>query len=93
VDLEAAANSTKANCHFEHAIFPRQFEEPKLREIRSFRGRSMTTAIKAPSGDRNTVLATLGDYIREVSNPDDLAFAAAELLGSSLNVSRAGWYM
>jgi hypothetical protein len=53
----------------------------------------MTTAIKAPSGDRNTVLATLGDYIREVSNPDDLAFAAAELLGSSLNVSRAGWYM
>jgi len=51
----------------------------------------MTTATKAPSADRNTVLATLGDYIREIGDPDDLAFAAAELLGRSLNVSRAGY--
>jgi PAS domain S-box-containing protein len=51
----------------------------------------MTTAIKAPSTDRNTVLATLGDFIREIGDPDDLAFAAAELLGRSLNVSRAGY--
>src|ERR1700755_2343548 len=55
------------------------------------RGRSITPATKAPSTDRNTVLATLGDYIREIGDPDDLAFAAAELLGRSLNVSRAGY--
>ena len=51
----------------------------------------MTTASGAPSVDRNAVLATLGDYIREIGNPDDLAYAAAELLGRSLNVSRAGY--
>jgi GAF domain-containing protein len=51
----------------------------------------MTTAREAPSADRNTVLAALGDYVREIDNPDDLAFAAAELLGRSLNVSRAGY--
>src|SRR3954468_16822540 len=51
----------------------------------------MTTATGAYSADRNSVLATLGDYIREISNPDDLPYAAAELLGRSLNVSRAGY--
>lgn len=51
----------------------------------------MTTATGLPSADRNAVLATLGDYIREIGNPDDLAYAAAELLGRSLNVSRAGY--
>lgn len=51
----------------------------------------MTTATGLLSADRNAVLATLGDYIREIGNPDDLAYAAAELLGRSLNVSRAGY--
>jgi len=51
----------------------------------------MTTATGVRSADRNSVLATLGDYIREINNPDDLAYAAAELLGRSLNVSRAGY--
>jgi PAS domain S-box-containing protein len=51
----------------------------------------MTTATKPPSLDRNAVLATLGDYIREIGNPDDLAYCAAELLGRSLDVSRAGY--
>jgi PAS domain S-box-containing protein len=51
----------------------------------------MTTANNTSSADRNTVLATLGDYIREIGNADDLAFAAAELLGRSLDVSRAGY--
>ncbi|WP_024341267.1 GAF domain-containing hybrid sensor histidine kinase/response regulator [Bradyrhizobium japonicum] len=51
----------------------------------------MTTATGVPSADRNAVLATLGDHIREIGNPDDLAYAAAELLGRSLNVSRAGY--
>src|SRR4051794_21818767 len=55
------------------------------------RGRPMTTATGVRSADRNSVLATLGDYIREISNPDDLAYASAELLGRSLNVSRAGY--
>jgi len=51
----------------------------------------MTTATPTPSADRNAVLAILGDYIREIGDPDDLAYAAAELLGRSLNVSRAGY--
>jgi PAS domain S-box-containing protein len=51
----------------------------------------MTTATGTPSADRNAVLAALGDYIREIGNPDDLAYAAAELLGRSLDVSRAGY--
>jgi PAS domain S-box-containing protein len=52
---------------------------------------SQTTAIETPSSDRNAVLATLGEYIREIGDPDNLAFAAAELLGRSLDVSRAGY--
>lgn len=51
----------------------------------------MTTATGMPSADRNAVLASLGDLIREIGDPDDLAYAAAELLGRSLNVSRAGY--
>ncbi|MBW7968819.1 GAF domain-containing protein [Bradyrhizobium sp. BR 10289] len=51
----------------------------------------MTIATGARPADRNAVLATLGDYIREIGDPDDLAYAAAELLGRSLNVSRAGY--
>src|SRR3954463_14045718 len=51
----------------------------------------MTATTGGRSADRNSVLATLGDYIREINNPDDLAYAAAELLGRSLNVSRAGY--
>lgn len=51
----------------------------------------MTTAAGEISTDRNAVLAALGDYIREISDPDDLAYAAAELLGRSLKVSRAGY--
>lgn len=51
----------------------------------------MTRATGMPSADRDAVLATLGDHIREIGNPDDLAYAAAELLGRSLDVSRAGY--
>jgi hypothetical protein len=36
------------------------------------------------------VLTALGDYIREIAGPDELAYAAAELLGRTLHVSRAG---
>ncbi|MEO3386711.1 GAF domain-containing protein [Mesorhizobium sp. CAU 1741] len=38
-----------------------------------------------------SVLVALGDRIREVDDPDELAYAAAELLGRTLNVSRAGY--
>ena len=51
----------------------------------------LTTTEETPLADRSAVLATLGDYIREINDPDDLAFAAAELLGRALNVSRAGY--
>ena len=51
----------------------------------------MTSTAGENSTDRNAVLAALGDYIREIANPDDLAYAAVELLGRSLKVSRAGY--
>jgi hypothetical protein len=37
------------------------------------------------------VLLALGDRIREINDPEALAFAAAELLGQALAVSRAGY--
>ena len=37
------------------------------------------------------VLASLGDRIREISDPHDLAFAAAAILGQALQVSRVGY--
>lgn len=39
----------------------------------------------------NSVLATLGEHIRQISDPNDLAYVAAELLGRALGVSRAGY--
>ena len=36
-------------------------------------------------------LANLGDRIREIADPDDLAYAAAQILGETLGVSRAGY--
>lgn len=44
-----------------------------------------------PSIDRMSVPDTLSDFIRRIDDPDALAYAAAELLGSSLGVSRAGY--
>jgi hypothetical protein len=40
---------------------------------------------------RMAALARLGDRIREIEGPDELAFAAAEILGRELGVSRAGY--
>ena len=37
------------------------------------------------------VLALLGERIREIGDPDELAYAAAELLGRHFRVSRAGY--
>jgi PAS domain S-box-containing protein len=44
-----------------------------------------------PSIDRASVLEALADRIRRIDDPDALAYAAAELLGRSLDVSRAGY--
>lgn len=40
---------------------------------------------------RDGVMADLGELIRNINDPDDLAYAAAELLGRDMNVSRAGY--
>ncbi len=43
------------------------------------------------ANSRNAVLAALGDRIRQIADPDELAYAAAEILGRALDVSRAGY--
>ena len=40
---------------------------------------------------RTKALADLGDRIRELDDPEDIAYAAAEILGRALGVSRAGY--
>nr|WP_183611894.1 PAS domain-containing protein [Novosphingobium hassiacum] len=40
---------------------------------------------------RRNALLTLGDQIRAMSDPDDMALCAAEILGTTLEVSRAGY--
>jgi len=42
-------------------------------------------------GRRSDILAALGDCIREIGDPDELAYAAARILGGALRVSRAGY--
>lgn len=41
--------------------------------------------------ERKTALLELGDRLRELTNPSDLAFATAEILGKTLGVSRCGY--
>jgi len=48
------------------------------------------TALKQ-SQAREAVLVELADRFRSLEEPEDLAFAAAEILGRALNVSRAGY--
>ncbi|HEX4767324.1 MAG TPA: PAS domain S-box protein [Lichenihabitans sp.] len=40
---------------------------------------------------RRLALVEIGDRIRDLEDPDDLAFASAEILGRTLGVSRAGY--
>lgn len=40
---------------------------------------------------RSRALATLGELVRDIEDANDLAYAAAELLGRELEVSRAGY--
>jgi PAS domain S-box-containing protein len=47
---------------------------------------------EAKIASRHTaVLAQLGDRIRQIADPDELAYAAAEILGRELEVGRAGY--
>ena len=41
--------------------------------------------------ERKTALLKLADRLRELTNPSDLAYAAAEILGQTLRVSRCGY--
>ena len=50
---------------------------------------TLRTAHSAQS--RSRALARLGELIRDIEDPDALAYAAAELLGRELDVSRAGY--
>jgi hypothetical protein len=53
-------------------------------------GSSGTQRHDLARADRTAVLARLGDHIRLIQDPEALAYAAAELLGQTLQVSRAG---
>ena len=52
-------------------------------------GFDVTDSHSAQSRSRG--LARLGELIRDIEDPDELAYAAAELLGRELDVSRAGY--
>jgi PAS domain S-box-containing protein len=52
-------------------------------------GYDVTDRVRAETHRR--ALVELGDRIRDTSDPDELSFAAAEILGRTLNVSRAGY--
>ncbi|MBB3020900.1 PAS domain S-box-containing protein [Microvirga lupini] len=52
-------------------------------------GYDVTDRVRAEIHRR--ALVELGDRIRGISDPDDLSFAAAEILGKTLEVSRAGY--
>ena len=41
--------------------------------------------------ERKTALLKLADRLRELTNPSDLAYAAAEILAKTLRVSRCGY--
>ena len=52
-------------------------------------GYDVTERVRAEIHRR--ALVELGDRIRNISDPDELSFAAAEILGKTLEVSRAGY--
>ena len=51
----------------------------------------MTLQTSHSAQSRSRALARLGELIRDIEDPDELAYAAAELLGRELDVSRAGY--
>jgi PAS domain S-box-containing protein len=52
---------------------------------------SVNSASDHDTAPAAAVLAALGDRIREISDPGELAYAAAEILGEALQVSRVGY--
>jgi PAS domain S-box-containing protein len=52
-------------------------------------GSDVTERVRAEIHRR--ALVELGDRIRDIDDPDELTFAAAEILGTTLKVSRAGY--
>jgi signal transduction histidine kinase/CheY-like chemotaxis protein/PAS domain-containing protein len=56
-----------------------------------FPGVSFDIDARKSSELRMAALVELGDRLREAGDPSDLAFAAAEVLGRTLDVSRAGY--
>jgi PAS domain S-box-containing protein len=52
-------------------------------------GSDVTNRVRAEIHRR--ALVELGDRIRDIGDPDELSFAAAEILGRTLEVSRAGY--
>ncbi len=54
-------------------------------------GTSVDVTDRRRSELRNQILLALDDRFRSLDDPDELAFAAAEILGQALGVSRAGY--
>jgi PAS domain S-box-containing protein len=53
-------------------------------------GRSHIAAVET-GAPRRAVLSTLAERLRDLTDPDDIAYTAAEVLGRALGVSRAGY--
>jgi PAS domain S-box-containing protein len=52
-------------------------------------GYDLTERVRAEA--RRATLAELSEHLRELARPSDIAFVASELLGRTMNVSRAGY--
>ena len=54
-------------------------------------GVTQDVTARRESERRRSALLSLGDGLRQLSDPDDMSFLAAEILGTTLGVSRAGY--
>ncbi|BCW87781.1 Sensor histidine kinase RcsC [Alphaproteobacteria bacterium SO-S41] len=56
-----------------------------------FPGVSFDITERKAAESRQTALLTLGDRLRDMTDPAEMSYAAAEILGRTLDVSRAGY--
>ena len=77
------------------SVLERALQETRDRQVRQAAQRSLqeANATFARAEHRRLALIELGDRIRDLDEPGDIAFAASELLGREMKVDRAGYGM